>query len=131
MTSNYACLVAIDTTHRDELIVGTVEVGIRSANPWQPKTSQYIYLSNLAVREEFRRQGIAEQLLLACEPYVESWGYRQIYLHVLETNQAAKALYFKLGYRLEEIQLSWDWFLGKPRRMLLRKEMRSTHAREA
>jgi ribosomal protein S18 acetylase RimI-like enzyme len=125
MTSNYACLVAIDTRYRDERIVGTVEVGLKSSNPWQSKTSQYVYLSNLAVREEFRRQGIAEQLLLSCEPYVQSWGYRNIYLHVLETNQAAKGLYFKLEYRLEEIQPSWDWFLGKPRRMFLRKEVQS------
>jgi ribosomal protein S18 acetylase RimI-like enzyme len=123
MTSNYVCLVAIDTLR--EQIVGTVEIGLKSSNPWQPKTSQYVYLSNLAVRQEFRRQGIAEQLLLTCEPYVRTWGYRNIYLHVLETNQAAKGLYFKLGYRLEEIQPSWDWFLGKPRRMFLRKEVQN------
>lgn len=122
---NYACLVAIDTTQQNELIVGTVEIGSRTSNPWQPRTSQYVYLSNLAVRQEFRRQGVAQQLLLSCEPYVRTWGYHNIYLHVLETNQAAKALYFKLGYRLEEMQPSWDWFLGKPRRMFLRKEVSS------
>ncbi|MER3432179.1 MAG: GNAT family N-acetyltransferase [Leptolyngbya sp. ERB_1_1] len=122
---NYVCLVAIDTSDRSERIVGTVEVGLRTSNPWQPRNSQYVYLSNLAVREETRRQGVAQQLLSACEPYVREWGYRNIYLHVLETNEAAKGLYFKLGYRLEEIQPSWDWFLGRPRRMFLRKEFTS------
>ncbi|MBD2078572.1 GNAT family N-acetyltransferase [Leptolyngbya sp. FACHB-17] len=127
---NYVCLVAIDTSDRAERLVGTVEIGLRGTNPWQPRTNQYIYLSNLAVREDARRQGVAQQLLLACEPYVQEWGYRNIYLHVLETNEAAKRLYFKLGYQLEEIQPSWDWFLGKPRRMFLRKELRSPEVRE-
>lgn len=124
--ANYACLVAIDTMHQDEIIVGTVEVGLRTSNPWQPRTSQYVYLSNLAVSQKFRRQGVAQQLLLSCEPYVRTWGYRNLYLHVLETNHAAKQLYFKLGYRLEEIQPSWDWFLGSPRRMFLRKAVRDS-----
>jgi len=122
---NCVCLVAIDTSDRTERIVGTVEIGLRTPNPWQPRNRQYVYLSNLAVREETRRQGVAQQLLLACEPYIPEWGYRNIYLHVLETNEAAKRLYFKLGYRLEEIQPSWDWFLGRPRRMFLRKEITS------
>lgn len=118
--------MAIDTSDRSERIVGTVEIGLRTPNPWQPRTSQFVYLSNLAVREEARRQGVAQQLLLACEPYVQEWGYDHIYLHVLETNEAAKRLYFKLGYRLEEIQPSWNWFLGQPRRMFLRKEVRNS-----
>lgn len=43
MTSNYVCLVAIDTMHQDELIVGTVEIGLKSSNPWQPK-NEPVYL---------------------------------------------------------------------------------------
>ncbi len=122
---NYVCLVAIDTSDRAERLIGTVEIGVRTSNPWQPKSGEYLYLSNLAVREEARRQGVAQQLLLACEPFVRDWGYRNIYLHVLEKNEAAKGLYFKLGYQVEEIQPSWSWFLGQPRRMFLRKEVRS------
>ena len=121
---NYVCLVAIDTSNQAERLVGTVEIGLRTSNPWQPRNSQYVYLSNLAVREEARRQGVAQQLLLACEPFVQEWGgYRNIYLHVLETNEAAKGLYFKLGYQVEEIQPSWNWFLGQPRRMFLSKSV--------
>lgn len=124
---NYVCLVAIDTTQpvdRTAHLVGTVEIGTRTANPWQPNTSQYIYLSNLAVRHEARRQGIAEKLLQACDQYVNEWGFRDIYLHVLETNEAAKQLYFKAGYRVEEVQPSWNSFLfGQPKRLFLRKNL--------
>lgn len=126
---NYACLVAIDTSYPsidEELVVGTVEIGLRTGNPWQPRSSQYVYLSNLAVRRSTRRQGVAQQLLMACERSVLDWGYRSIYLHVLETNEQAKQLYFKLGYEVEEIQPSWNSFLfGQPKRVLLRKELRS------
>ena len=126
---NTACLVAIDRNHKpeaDESVVGTVEIGLRTGNPWQPKTSQYVYLSNLAVRESVRRQGIAQRLMRSCEQIVLDWGYRSIYLHVLETNEQAKQLYFKLGYQLEEVQPSWNSFLfGQPKRMFLRKELRS------
>lgn len=123
---NYACLVAIDTSHQAELVVGTVEIGLRTGNPWQPKASQYVYLSNLAVRQAARRQGIAQELLISCERIVLDWGYRSIQLHVLETNEQAKGLYFKLGYRVEEVQPSWNSLLfGQPKRMFLKKELRS------
>lgn len=125
-TPHYACLVAIDARPQrgEESLVGTVEIGLRTGNPWQPKTSQYVYLSNLAVRQSMRRQGIAQQLLLSCERRVADWGYRRVYLHVLETNEQAKQLYFKLGYEVEEIQPSWGSFLfGQPKRIFLRKEL--------
>lgn len=125
-TPHYACLVATDARPQpnEEFLVGTVEIGLRTGNPWQPQTSQYVYLSNLAVRQAMRRQGIAQQLLLSCERRVKDWGYRSIYLHVLETNEQAKQLYFKLGYEVEEIQPSLGSFLfGQPRRIFLRKEL--------
>lgn len=125
-TPHQVCLVAIDTIDRGERLVGTVEVALRTSNPWQPRTSQYAYISNLAVRQDSRRQGIAQQLLLACEPFVLNWGYHKLYLHVLETNHQAKQLYFKLGYKLEEVQPSWNSVFGQPGRMFLRKELRST-----
>ncbi|WP_083583054.1 GNAT family N-acetyltransferase [Phormidesmis priestleyi] len=119
---HYSCLVALD---QDDLI-GTVEVGLRSFNPWQPRTSQYAYLSNLAVRSECRRKGAAMQLLEACDRVVLSWGFEDIYLHVLENNQSAKHLYEKSGYRLQDTDAGLTtWLLGQPRRLFLHKRLAS------
>lgn len=126
---NYLCLVALDTAYKEGQegpIVGTVEIGLRSANPWQPRTSEYAYLSNLAVRPGNRRQGVAQQLLRACDRAVLDWGFQDIYLHVLENNQQARCLYFKSGYALETADPNWGaWLFGQPRRLFLHKNLRS------
>ena len=117
---NYVCLVALDQGD----LMGTVEVGLRSFNPWQPRTSQYAYLSNLAVRSEYRRKGAAMQLLEACDRVVLSWGFEDIYLHVLENNHSAKQLYEKSGYRLRDTDAGLTtWLLGQPRRLFLHKRL--------
>ncbi len=117
---NYRCLVALD----QETLVGTVEVGLRSFNPWQPRTSQYAYLSNLAVKLECRRKGAALQLLEDCDRVVLSWGLADIYLHVLENNHSAKQLYAKSGYRLQATDAGLTtWLLGQPRRLFLHKHL--------
>ncbi len=117
---NYVCLVAVD----GGVLVGTVEVGLRSFNPWQPRTSQYAYLSNLAVKLECRRKGAAMQLLEACDRAVLAWGFEDIYLHVLENNRSAEPLYAKSGYRLRDTEAGLTtWLLGQPRRLFLHKHL--------
>jgi ribosomal protein S18 acetylase RimI-like enzyme len=125
--THYLCLVAFDTTREGQEghHVGTVEIGLRSANPWQPRTSQYVYLSNLAVHPESRRRGVARQLLSACDRAVLAWGFQDIYLHVLENNHQARQLYFKSDYRVEEGDPNWGfWWFGQPRRLFLHKNLR-------
>ena len=117
---HYCCLVALD----QNALVGTVEVGLRSFNPWQPHTSQYAYLSNLAVKLECRRKGAAIQLLEACDRVTLAWGFEDIYLHVLENNHSAKQLYAKSGYRLRDTDAGLTtWLLGQPRRLFLHKRL--------
>jgi ribosomal protein S18 acetylase RimI-like enzyme len=129
---HHACLVAANGTAIDkagklcsskETLAGTLEVAVRpSSVPWGSKYLRYPYLSNLAVRSKLRRQGIAVQLLLNCERVVLGWGFHDIYLHVLENNYQARQLYFKLGYRLHQIDTSWsDRLFGKPQQILLHK----------
>jgi ribosomal protein S18 acetylase RimI-like enzyme len=124
---HYACLVAVDASSSPETencLVGTVEVGLRNDSPWQPRTKQYPYLSNLAVREEYRCRGIARKLLSTCERVVSNWGFQEIYLHVLETNDPARRLYLRAGYRLEETHSGWNSLLfGQPRRLFLHKKL--------
>lgn len=132
-TAHYVCFVAIDVspktpTHIQPAIVGTVEMALRSTHSWPYPDSQYPYVSNLAVRKQSRRQGVAGQLLLACERMAIEWGFRDIYLHVLENNHQARGLYFKVGYRLQQVDSPWhSWLLGQPRRILLRKDLAQRH----
>ena len=138
----YVCLVAVassvgvsSSVYRcdQESVLGTVEMGLRWAPPsrrlsryaWQlSDSSRYPYLSNLAVHPQYRQQGIAQQLLISCEQTAQRWGFSIVYLHVLENNRQAKRLYYKLGYRLKEIDSGWDSVLfGQPRRLFLQKKI--------
>lgn len=125
----HICLVAAEpVTIRPsecDYLAGTVEMALRSTHPWPlMSVPQYPYISNLAVRSECRRQGVAGQLLLTCERIALGWGFQDIYLHVLENNHQARRLYFKLGYRLHQVDSSWtSLLLGQPRRLLLLKHL--------
>jgi ribosomal protein S18 acetylase RimI-like enzyme len=130
----YVCLVAeviptleereIFGSELDEVLAGTVEMTVRSRHLWQFPALQYPYLSNLAVHPDYRRRGVAQQLLCNCEETALEWGFTEIYLHVLENNHGARRLYYQLGYRVDHIDSSWlSWLLGKPRRFLLRKHI--------
>lgn len=127
---HYVCLVAVvSATHHPnswEYLAGTVEMALRSNYPWPFNNSCfYPYLSNLAVQQDCRRQGAAQQLLLKCERIALAWGFQDIYLHVLENNHQARSLYFKLGYRLHRIDGTWtSLLLGQPRRLLLHKQIK-------
>ncbi|MGL5081068.1 MAG: GNAT family N-acetyltransferase [Microcoleaceae cyanobacterium] len=133
----YVCLAAslkncntstrILPEHCPEILIGTVELGLRSRYPWQRSTSpQYLYISNLAVHLRFRRLGVAQQLLQYCEQIAQSWGFSLLCLHVLENNQQARQLYAKAGYQIREV----DWSLtsvlfGQPRQLLLYKHLKT------
>lgn len=130
----YACLAAIQQplgSHGQTLrrgqgqVAGTVEISRRQAAFWQPLPGQHVYLSNLAVHPQYRRQGIAQKLLKTCEHIALDWGFAELYLHVMEDNTEARRLYRKLGFCLshqEETLLNW---LGlQPRRLLLQKTLK-------
>ena len=139
---HHICLVAYDRVVRaategcpkgagDE-VAGTVEMAVRSTEPWARNGNasaksahyRYPYVSNLAVRPTHRRQGVAGHLLLSCERVALDWGFQDLYLHVLENNYQARQLYFKLGYRLYQVDSSWStWLLGRPRQLFLHKHL--------
>lgn len=144
---NHLCLVAVEnrsstcSVHSEltwidrsgffqpgDMIVGTVEVGLRIPTLWQwchPLASKrYLYISNLAVRTTHRRQGVGRHLLLACEQVAQNWGSSELYLHVLEDNQPARALYEGLGYRVEQAEWGLESRLWRhPQQLLLRKQL--------
>lgn len=56
-------------------------------------------MMNVAVHPEYRRQGIAEQLILALTEALKSRGSRCLTLEVRASNEPAKKLYEKLGFQ--------------------------------
>jgi len=125
---NYLCLVAVASTPAQagspEYLAGTVEMTLRSSLSWQLRGSQYPYISNLAVHSSYRRQGVAQQLLISCERTALEWGFQDIYLHVLENNDQARKLYIKRGYHLQQVDPDWShWLFNQPRRLFLHKQL--------
>ena len=124
----YAWMVGIETVNGSSnpatQLVGSVELSVRPLSPRPVPSGPVPYVSNLAVAANHRGQGIGYQLLLACEPTVQAWGWHEIYLHALEDNQPARRLYRRLGYQVQQEDYHWSTqLLGQPQRLLLRKQL--------
>jgi len=78
-------------------------------------------MMNLAVHPDFRRRGIGEGLVAALEEELKKQGSQQLTLEVRASNESAKALYSKRGFR--EVGLRKNYY-HKPREdaLILRKE---------
>lgn len=116
---HHLCLVAVDTTTDSNCLAGTVELGVRYSDAWAQRAKSFVYLSNLAVHPNYRRRGVASNLLAQCEKTASGWGFQDIYLHVLENNHTARQLYFKFGYRVHKVESSWNLFFFKSARQIL------------
>ena len=140
---HYACLAAFrqdldsnsnrnrnpNRNAKNTTMVGTVEIATKSQFPFGWGDPTYLYISNLAIKQSHRRQGIATALLQECDRLARGWGFPVIYLHVLEDNQAARHLYRAAGYQLDTVIGGWlGIFLGRSRRLLLRKTVKHPHA---
>ena len=123
----HKCLVTTTIEQNKSLIIGTVEISLRTSL-WAP-TPQYPYISNLAVRENYRRQGLASNLLQKCEQIAFGWGYDQIQLHVLEQNKIALQLYLGHGYQIIKREPQWlNLFQPGSTRILLRKKLTNANS---
>ena len=121
--SQYRCLIAsyFSPLNSKNEIIGTIEIGLR---PIFWGGSPRPYISNLAVKPSFRRQGIARQLLIKCEQVVWEWGTGELTLHVMEDNLAAKQLYLSSGYQIKKSENSVQSILfQQPRRLFLQKSL--------
>lgn len=107
-----------------EVIAGTVEVELRSSPFWSSLEGKHVYISNLAVDANHRRQGIAAQLLTACERVATIWGQTDLYLHVMENNIPAQRLYEKKGYQMQRAEPNLlSSFMRRPRQLLMHKQI--------
>lgn len=122
---HHVCLVAVDrAADAASNLVGTVELGVRFSDSWIQSGKSFPYLSNLAVHPKYRRQGAASGLLTGCEKVALSWGFQDLYLHVLEDNHHAGQLYSKLGYQVHKVESHLDaFFLRRSRQILLHKHL--------
>ncbi|PZO54786.1 MAG: GNAT family N-acetyltransferase [Phormidesmis priestleyi] len=125
--SQYACLVATQV-HPDSAlagaVIGTAEISQRPCERWQLFPPKRAYLSNLAIKPEYRRQGAAQQLLKTCDSIALGWGFHRIYLHVMADNLAAQALYAQAGYELYEVSNPvLSGLRIRPQRLLLMKQI--------
>jgi ribosomal protein S18 acetylase RimI-like enzyme len=118
------CSIAVYTDRERSQVVGTIEVGMRTNNYYRSTPHRYAYISNLAVSRDFRRRGVAQELLINCEQIVRSWGYTELHLHVMGNNDRGRSLYQKLGYDLVSSDFVWSiipWH--RPERLFLRKQL--------
>lgn len=122
--SYYACLTAVVSSgqSQEDWLVGTVEIAPRRRGVWSIGNPRQLYLSNLAVRQRYRRRGVAAQLLQACEQTAQSWGFRELYLHVMEDNARARQVYHRAGYETYRAEVTLMSLVGAhPKKLLLRK----------
>jgi len=88
----------------DDIIVGCAGVEIDAvpmSSPNDKMSTLSPLMSNLAVSRDFRRVGIAEELIQSVENLVrKEWGYDECYLYVEKANTPAVKLYRKLGYKV-------------------------------
>ncbi len=118
------CSIALCNQQGHSQVIGTIEVGVRNANYRQPTQHRYVYISNLAVSRDFRRRGVAQELLANCEQITKSWGFTEIHLHVMGDNDRGRNLYKKLGYEIISSELVWSivpWH--RPERLFLCKQL--------
>ena len=63
----------------------------------------------MAVRENFRRKGIAKKLIAKAESLARSWGCRAIALHCDLNNSMATKLYQGQGYKCIKVPEGAKW----------------------
>lgn len=89
----------------DQVLVGAVMAGFDGVRGW---------IHHLAVAPEYRRRGLATQLVRAAEFGLRNLGCPKVNLQVRATNAEVIALYRALGYAIEE-RVSMGRRLDDPR----------------
>lgn len=75
------------------------------AYPHRWRDEERMYVSEIRVREEWRRRGIGTELLRLVEDAARERGLGALYLHAEADNPDAVRLYESLGYVIERVQL--------------------------
>ena len=83
------------------------------------------YISNVAVRRDARRRGVAGVMLDKCERAARVWGYSEVWIHVDVDNPVVRVAYERRGYVARSEDQWWYGFGGLfgKRRVLLVKSL--------
>eukprot|EP00854_Cymbomonas_tetramitiformis_P020402 gene20402-24436_t len=129
-SKRFACLVVRDSLQNVERPIGVVETSIQGEASVikYMGTDEYLYVCCMAVLPEFRRRGVALDLLTAADVMAKQWGFRKLALHVYEHNTNARKLYTRAGYEEVEKAPAWVKYFGQPRRILMVKSIASSSA---
>jgi RimJ/RimL family protein N-acetyltransferase len=90
---------AVFVAETDGTIVGRLSVA-RDIHP----ASSHVADVGLMVAEGYRRRGAGTALMQAAEDWARATGVEKLELHVFPYNEAAIALYERLGYRREGLR---------------------------
>ncbi|XP_034704646.1 uncharacterized protein LOC117928749 isoform X2 [Vitis riparia] len=91
------------------LTVDTVADFLPRKGPLRQRRSGIAYISNVAVRETFRRKGIAKRLIVKAEAQARSWGCRAVALHCDLNNPGATKLYKGQGFKCIKVPEGANW----------------------
>ncbi|XP_057974079.1 GCN5-related N-acetyltransferase 10, chloroplastic [Malania oleifera] len=128
--NRYACLVAVSSIDEccDESrqnIVGVVDATIlrdEAVLHHVQGADEYVYLSGIAVRNNYRRQKVGTVLLKACEALSFVWGFEFLALRAYEDDWGARTLYANAGYKVVSRDPVWvTTWIGRRRRVLMVK----------
>ncbi|GAB4814389.1 hypothetical protein N2152v2_001435 [Parachlorella kessleri] len=110
MRRGFFCLVAEDL--ESGALLGTLAASLARPQamlppPFPTYAPLRAYVSNVAVRQECRRLGVATALLRLSERLAAWWGHDSIWLHVEADNTAGVELYRGAGYQIVKQDPSW------------------------
>ncbi|CAM8972614.1 unnamed protein product [Rhodiola kirilowii] len=91
------------------LTVDTIADFLPRKGPLRQRRSGVAYISNVAVREKYRRKGIAKKLVTKAEAQADSWGCRAIALHCDLDNPGAIKLYKDQGFKCIKVPVGAKW----------------------
>ncbi|KAK4835569.1 hypothetical protein QYF36_011462 [Acer negundo] len=91
------------------LTVDTLADFLPRKGPLRQRRTGIAYISNVAVRERFRRKGIAKRLIEKAEAHARSWGCRTIALHCDLNNPGATKLYKGQGFKSIKVPEGANW----------------------
>jgi len=83
---------------KSAIIVGGLVAAITQEIPIYAFT-HYAFIHDMAVKEKFRRHGIARKLMLTAKDWAAGKGVNQLRLMAAEANTPARALFEQLGFR--------------------------------
>jgi len=99
-----------------QLIVAVIEDNIKAYMTFEEKVisnpliikRKVLFINNLAVDKQFRNFGIANEMMMWVKAYAKKAKYEKIELQVNCSNEIAKKLYYKHGFKDKSLNMEYD-----------------------